>query len=834
MTSFSFCGYATMRWFGVIFVFVGLLTLTNQQTLFGSVQSVTTYDSCSVSPLAESPLKFGSPNTSYASPCDSVGMGQTITEVRLTVFPNRVPNQDQLVFSTSFSPKHTNQADVGGTYNIDDVCGGVPVGGNCSILNDNLVITIESTSLYSDYQLLRRAYNAPYAYEVAVCQTNQNDPSDTTTPFYLYGTTQCKEQSAVALGCMDEGVNVGGVNTGGQSASVCPASVSSGNQFYTPPSSKTLSTACQTLFCRTQQPNLVGVPWVSMTPYSVYPICSIFDIQQRPSGKMNIRLTVNNGTQSQQVLLSTSQSGSVQAIPGEMFARINRINTGAGIIGNTVGGAVVTCKSEADANPNQMGDIANGILNDAATSDADGFTIANPYYSQACPKGQCSANSGTSVGLEGITNCNLPAAKCRANIGADNPNSMWYYVPPEFLTQYGLGCNQNGIKPESMYNRPSVQLQVCEAASFCQKGPTTNTSSNDCSPGTGTCIPGFQQFVSEALRPSSHTFTPCQVSQQFASHLAKYVANDFDGYFWMPPGFDPEQPNWWLVGDTLRSYALGGSSNEVSVDLSIYIVGQFLGEIQTASTGVFAGVSQVCSTVQGGGGTAVANVRNTGASPGNFLVTATFNSTEAGASFTIESTGLTTLTGNVATIVQPIAVADVAQFLFEYTYEGSDTNAIAVTFVLFTLAGNGELVQLQTTSVGCDVVAPIKFVDGQGAFNFFDTGGNGKKPCSGTFNILCWTNLSFGDWVGHLVAIAILLIPAIMIIMILSYLTADAVIYTKRVRLAHQERQLKTEAQQIGERKGKEIAQKQSEQQAERVDRDQREEEPLLENTREL
>lgn len=775
------------------------------QTLFGSVQSVTTYESCSVSPLAESPLKFGSPDTNFDSPCDSVGSEQTVTEVRVLVFPDRVPNQDNLVFSTSFSPKHTNQAGTGGSYNIDDVCGGAPVGANCSVLNDKLVITIESTSLYADYQLLRRAYNAPYAYQVSVCQTDQNDPSDISTPFYAVGGQTCNQQNMANLGCFFAGVDAGGINTGGTSTSACPSSITKGNEYYTKPSANTVTTQCNTLYCRTQQPNEAGVPWVSMTPNGLYPLCSIFDIQQRPSGKMNLRLTVDNGTLAQQIVLSTTQSGSVQAIPGLMFARINNINTGVGIIGNSLGGAIVTCKSQEDADPSHPGDVANGILNDAATTDADGFTIANPYYAQACPGGVCNNMAGKKVGEAGYINCNLPSATCRANVGADNPNSFWYYVPPELTTQYGLGCNQNGLKTDSIYNRVDVQLQVCEEASFCQMDADNNSTTNDCSPGTSTCIPGFQQFASETLRPTTHVFTPCQVNQQFASYLDDYSKGNFDGYFWMPSE-DPEEPSWWMVGDVLRSPAIGGSSNEVSVDLSIYIVGEFLGEIQTASTAVFASAAQICSAVRGGPGTAVASVRNTGASPGNFAVTATFNTTEGGASFTIDATGLTSQVGNVATIVQPVAVAATSQFTFDYSYDGADTSKITVIFTLYTLAGNGELVKLETTTLGCDIVDPIQFEDGLGAFNEFNPGNVGQHQCSGTFNIFCWKNLSVRDWIGHLVAITILLIPAIMIVLSIIFLSVDSVKYTQRVKLAHEQKQLEAEAQRIGKERGEKIA----------------------------
>ena len=778
---------------------------THAQTLFGSVQSVTTYDSCSVSPLAESPFKFGSPDTNFASPCDSIGTGQTVTEVRVLVFPNRVPDQDNLVFSTSFAPKHTNKAGFSGEYNIDDVCGGSPIGANCSVLNDKLVVSIESTALYADYQLLRRGYNAPYAYEVSVCQTDLNDPSDISTPFYAIGGQTCKQQNSANLGCFFAGVDVGGINTGGSATSACPGSVSKGGKFYTPPSPDTVTTQCNTLYCRTQQPNSVGVPWVSMTPNGVYPLCSIFDIQPRPSGKMNLRVTVDNGTQSQQILLSTTQSGTVQAVPGLLFARINNINTGVGIIGNSLGGAIVTCKSQEDSDPNHPGDIANGLLNDAATTDADGFTIANPFYSQACPGGICNNAAGKNIGILGYTNCNLPAAPCRKNIGADNPNSFWYYVPQELITQYGLGCNQNGLQTNSIYSRPDIQLQVCEEASFCQMDNDNNSTTNDCSPGASTCIPGFQQFSSQTLRPASHVFTPCQVNQQFASYLDEYSKGNFDGYFWMPSE-DPEDPSWWLVGDVLRSPAIGGSSNEVSVDLSIYIVGEFLGEIQTASTGMFASASQICSAVQGGVGTAVASVRNTGASPGSFAVTALFNTTEGGASFTIDSTGVTSQVGDLATIVQPIAVAATSQFSFDYTYDGADTSKITVTFTLYTLAGNGELIKLETTTLGCDIVDPIQFENGVGAFNEFNPGNVGQHQCSGTFNIFCWTNLSLRDWIGHLVAITILLIPAIMIVLSIIFLSIDAVKYTQRVKLAHEQKELEAEAQRIGKEKGEKIA----------------------------
>lgn len=773
------------------------------QTLSSAVQSVTTYKSCAVSPLNQAPLSSGSNATNFQNPCDNIGQSETVTEIRVTVFPRRVAGEDNFVFN--LKPRHSNQPGLETTYNINDICGGSVVGSNCTILNDKLDITIESTALYAKYEMKRRKYSVPYWYEVFTCDNVLFTSSTGLKPVF-----NDRTQFGQSTDCFELSTNTPGLDNTGDSEAVCEVDASKISKFATPGSTQSLDDPGKTttLYCATDLSTMSGgsVPsdsqeeesYVSIQAFRNFPMCSAFDISSKPLGLMNLRITVNNGTSSQQIILSTTDGGAVNAVPNQMYARINRINTGVGQIGNILSGLMVTCipSSDGDGSGNEY----SGILDDTASQTTDGFSIKNPWSVQVCQDEDCSGQEGE-PGILDYVNCNIPVAPCRANIGGSKPNSFWYYVPSDLISQYGTFCNQNGVDPDYLYTNAGSMFEVCEAAAACQPSPGTSQFDGldaDCTIYNGQCIPGYDTPASLNTQTFSRALTPCQVNQQMATFAEEYVEGDFSkGYFWMPPGYDPANPNFWVKGTELLTNALGGDSDEVSVDLSIYVVGEFLGEIQTASTAVFETTAQICTAVEGGEGSAIAVVRNTGASAGRFLVTATFFTTNETAAFTIETSSVPNT--NTGAIFQDVAVNAFANVRFDYFYSGSDGNNVEVEFTLSSLVGNGELVLLQEVRIGCVITGGIDIPEPDGSFRFRENPPGGVEyQCDGTFNIFCWNNLSISDWIGHFIMLTLLLIPALLAVLTIVYLCADVHYMSKQVEYAKKMSEYESEAARLG------------------------------------
>ena len=739
------------------------------QTLTGSVDTVTQYDSCAVSPLGSSPLNQGGPSNNFTSPCSQLpgGSSSKVTEIRLTVLPKRVLDQENLVFTqqTTFNISHVLTAAQSGDFDITQPCSGVPQGAPCNLFTNTITISIESTALYATYQLLKKRISLPYAYKIYQCQTDGNVGVDSDVPFFV-NTVDCADAAKEHGGCYEElGNYKPGVSDSGSAESVCPADFTTigsagASKFYDPPASTTMDSKCNVLYCRTNELNQNGQPWVSQTFVRVNPVCAIFDVLSRPSALMNIKLKVTVGSTTQELILSTDQGGAIQSIPGLMYARINDEDTGIGLLGNTISGNIVTCNTcSKDMNQNNC-DL--GVLQDAASTSSDGFTIQNPWSTQSC-KGQTGAQCTATNGNEGLRDCNLPSSLCRKNIGATPSDAWWYYVPPEFSQQYGTGCNENGVTND-IYNLFDIQAKVCNVASLCG----SNGGDVVCGSDGGVCVPAYQQAtLGSNFR---RTETPCQVSQYWANLLEQYTNIDNkaedrfkEGYFFMPPGYQPPNPQFWIQGSRLITPALGGTSDEVGIDLSIYIDATFLGDIQTASTGVFVGVGQFCSAVDGGSGSAAAQVRNTGNVPGTFTVTCKFITDES-SSITIEAEGISFDEGTLtAEITMPIAANSFDDFDFQYQYQGTSGTSVQVQFTLFTVAGNGQLAQLQQETIGCTVVASEQFNPQIGQLNTYV--GQDQQQCT-TFELTCWDDLSVWDWIMRI--LVFILVGVIFIIIFVS------------------------------------------------------------------
>ncbi len=746
------------------FFLVGI-ALCYGQSLEGVVESVTTYPTCLESPLNQLPLSQGSASNNFTNPCEQYGNDNNVTAIRVNIRPNR-SQATKLVFSLY----HSTNASSSSVYSQKQNCSGTNNGANCFVLADPLILSFESTELWAVYQLIRKKYSIPYAYYVFVNQ-DVKLPNGGQTDFDTAAETiDC---SALDYDASTAGVfqlEVNGQN--GKSQSVCPqmflnSQYSKLNQFYSPPGNSYVSQTtdpqtgnatptdaqCTALLCRylddDQNSHYLGV-----LPREVEPLCTVFDILQRPTGLMNVKLNVTTSQGTQILVLSTTDGGDLQAVPGLLSAQITNINTGIGLIGRTISGYIITCNT---CNDDNAGDIncELGLVDDTAgvTVPGDTFTITNPYTSQAGTQGI--------PGKKGYTDCNLPAAVCRENVGGTPANAWWYYVSSLTNYQYGLGCDMNGVKP-TIYNQQTVRDYVCPIA-------LEKATSSDSSLGAfaGACIPGFPQQGNALILGDNVVFTPCQVSQIWAQFLGQYTGvNTTDGthsfssgYFNMPPAFNPPSPNYFIKNSQLYTLALGGDSSEVSVDIIIYLQGEFVGQINLVSPGVFSSAGLACTSAQEDQGALSYSVKNTGSTAGQYQVVATaiLPSGDTPQVFSFTAVGVPGTLSATQSI--EVAAGQVGTNIFDYTYTGQAGSALNMQLELYIPSGSGNFVLLQKEVVKCTIAGPGRFIDNiqsnVAANNYVPP----PQPCS-WFDLTCWNNLGLEEWLirGFILIMSLLIL----------------------------------------------------------------------------
>lgn len=754
----------------LLFFLVVLFGVVYSQSLSGIVLSVTTYATCAISPLNQLPLSQGSSSNNFTNPCEQYGYDQNVTAVRVLIRPNRA-GASKLVFNLY----HTTNSSTAGSYDYNKNCSGTASGANCIVLTNPLVLSFDSTALYAQYELLRRKYASPYAYAVLV-NDNVNLPSTAAKNSFSYVETVDCSGLTVNNDVWQIGFKpTGNSQTGTQS---CPSTLTSNgkvsveNQFYDPPGSTYVSEAgysmpylgtsianndaCTVLMCQSPIAPQLFQPqaYFGIVTRGLEPLCTIFDIVQRPTGLMNIRLIATTANSTQTVIMSTTNGGSLQAIPGILSAKINTIDTGIGQIGRVIPGVIVTCNTCDNDNSGNV-NCELGLVNDMAGVVAanDTFTIINPWTNQTSTPG----TQGT-PGIEHLVNCNLPASICRRNIGGLPSAASWYYIPPELNFVVGTGCNQNGMEA-TIYNQPDIQARVCNAILGCSSN-VVNFTSNGCDYLAGMCVPGFPQQSSGGLTLGQNVvFTFCEISQIWARFLAQYtgVANSGtynfnDGYFWMPPGYDPASNPFFIVNQKLLTLALGGDSSEVSVDITVYVSGSFIAQVNVVAPGEFIAQGQACTSASQDAGALTYSVKNTGATVGNYLISATaiLPAGNTPNTFTFEGVGVGNLT-SVETLEIP--AGGIGSGAFDYTYTGTTGSSMTILLVLSIPAGNGQFTVIEQETVTCTTVGGEVFIDNLQQNVSSTVYVNPPAPCAWWQIFTCWSGL---NWFALLIRIFIL------------------------------------------------------------------------------
>jgi hypothetical protein len=688
-------------------VFIALCAMVHCQfaNLNLAVQSVSTYPTCQESPLADPDLDtaaFVDENTppgdqpSGVTPCQQIG-NTSVTVVRLNLKVNRIKGTDNLVFTLHnlVSPEQARN------YDPSQPCSGVPNGEDCRLLKDVFVVSFDTTvmmasydlkprastipyavfSMFSDNKLLNKTYGSALSYVDTIDCTYDQDWYDTYTPL----------NNPASYG------NLAGLS------GVCPAADGLKDPlwkpFYSEPTGSTSNEKCTYLNCRRQKKSGSSrPPWRTITMVPIQPDCTIFDIQERPRALMNARATLTGAMGNQSLVLSTLRGSSVQSIPGLVYMRIVRPTLGTGLVGDNIGGAIVTCFT-ATTNASNVLNVP-GAVNDFAEDDE--FEVFNPW---------AKANG---VDLRGLKGCVAPAAECRRRIGGRPRDAFWYYVDPfRLIRTYGDTCNTNGI-PQSIYNSPGVRALVC-----------TNVESNP-----DTCVPGYKQVVDDQF-----AFTPCQVSQLQAKMIAEYAATDkTSGFDFVTPNFQPTRPACAVKGESLLCDALGGSSDLVGLDIIMYFPGTLLGEVVTVSNGKLLNAS--CAGAEGGSGAVPFVILNTGKLNGRYKVVVTF---------TVASPLVTSVNPASAEASIDILPGRTGQSNVDFSYTGvlgkGGLFAKVDLYELFTST------LLQSANLDCTILQGIKASEVIGDSD--ETKAPLPKPCA-FINLFCWSGVGFLGILGRL------------------------------------------------------------------------------------
>jgi hypothetical protein len=704
--------------------------------------------------LNQLPLSQGNEANNFTNPCDQYGASNNVTEVRISIRPQR-NGADHLVFTIY----DTANSSVNAQYTQSVNCSATGVGGNCLVINNPLIVSFDSTGVFATYEMLARQYATSYAY-ATYYNPNANVPNNVKGHLaYVTDVVDCATLNN------QPGANEIGVTTEkGDTTTVCPPSVKNNkavNQFYDAPqnafvgsNTPTTNDQCPVLLCQKEND---ASEYVAIVTRQIEPLCKIFDIQQLPSALMNIRVNVQNATTTQSIVLSTENGGTIQSIPGVLSARINTFDSGIGAVGPAVPGNIITCNTCPDGSAGNTNCVP-GLVDDTAGLPDDGFSIINPFTSQAGPSG--------TPGLEGYTDCNLPTSVCRRNVGGQPSNANWFYTGLEQNYFWGLSCSQNGMNPSNLYNDPAIQGKVCQAAAFCPQDNSTL-----CGIFGAECVPGYQQQASSGLGLGEQiVFTPCQVMLIFAEFLAQYTGagngtHDFSsGYFFMPPGFIQSNPNYFIKESKLYTSSYAGDTPEVSVDMSIYLSGSLVAEVTTVAPGEFISAGQSCASTADANGALAYTVKNTGSVAGNYFVTATVILSTLSEPSLFSFTG-TTLSGQT-TAIQSIQVGPGLNVTgqFGYTYTGANGDMIQITLGLEVSTGSsGNKLLLEQETVSCTVIGGEVFINNIQSSTNSTVTSNPPPPKCKWDNLSCWDNVGLFGMIIRLI---------IIILIGLAYITA--------------------------------------------------------------
>jgi len=702
-----------------VLVLLLLLAVQNAsgQVLNGDVRSVTTFDTCTNSPLASDPklaqtvlstLQNDLSGNLDKTPCGILGEDTPITAVTLFLQTNEVSGGENLVFTIPNIPNDPN----GSNTNSAGECSGTLEGTDCQILMEPLVITFETSNAVNVWNLYKTMLPIPYGMvweQADSVQFPRDGTPATNTPYHTMASTEsCSTLMNNGATLEDDGnpftstPNAGPVGKS-QQRSVCPTQAQlegdantlgfeGAAQFFPDYQYNQINPTCNILACPSADEETGDYIWRYGYLAALEPVCSAFRIQESPRTLINVEVLLQTGTANttltdvgQLTLSSLNDGGLVPDTSGTVLGALVNLETPVGFVGQPLGGGIITCGT--CISPTEQGEepgiCTYGLLSDISASDIanDGIGIEtrNPWKT---PEGLNAVAQG----------CNVPTQTCRRLL-LDNEEEQgsWYYVnDSEWVRMFGTGCSKNGMSTDVFIKRPEVAELMCAGGM------------------NGACVPGYQQTT---LGSDFTSITPCenfltQAQQLFAQSQGAKVS--FSG---VPIDYNPAEPPYWV--DKTHILREPTSSGTIQEELVLYLGGNFVGEGVGVATGVLLNSTLLCAAPQNNAaGEVFALVQNTGATAGSFIVktnfgTATTTNTTSGATSFSSLDGGTVVVSDVTDCTISLEPNQIGACTIPFAYAGPIDPDLVVELSLFsgTVVSGRDQVSLGTTQVQCFITA---------------------------------------------------------------------------------------------------------------------------------
>ena len=591
-------------------------------------------------------------NIDDRTPCGLIGEKKNITEIRVNLKVNRKQNSDNIVFTLNSIPDNNNNNN-NNNNNSNGICSGTILGKNCKYLKNPLEITFETSKLVSVYTMIEnKKLNVPYAYYGAKCPRLSSDFEASVLNPGKISSAKTVDLSVIELSKnIDKSAfgdckildNIGYIETLGNT-NVCPTlSLDEKLEacYYPEKISYLNEEEIDILYCQQIEDNTNNIDDEIINTFTireVLPSCNVFDLLSSPRGLMNAKIfikSLSNNTLNEiisEIELSTLQNGDLQIDKDRLIlGQVLNLELGTSIIGEPLDGKIITCNTceintdDVDNNndntinfsneckPGFLSDIPKDLLSSGDEDDFIAKTI-NPWQFYLETRLNSKSNSNVYCNKNEFLNpssdqiyCTLPTEKCRKLLkNNDNENGFWmYYNEIQSNTMFGEGFNKLGMTSKIVLDRDYGKL-------FC----LTNL--------TGDGIPGYEQgnLLNEIKVP-----TPCEIQLNWANLLSNLDISpnlkNFD--LGMPYDFNYLIPQYWVDNNYLYRDAYNGGSDEVELDVLIYINGDIIGEVIEISPGKIISTNLKCTVPQGSpNGELIVYIQNTGEITGNYKVTADF------------------------------------------------------------------------------------------------------------------------------------------------------------------------------------------------------------------
>ena len=645
---------------GLGLLLIGLITLSwlvvapaQAQVLNGLVRSVSYLPTCSISGLSTQPLD---PNfmtdpdlnpSGATTPCELMGGELTsIVVVRAKVLPLRVSGGETMVFTLNALPPPLSEFQDSSNSLLqpfnpdvpDPICQSQEVGSDCTYLDNQLAITFASSDLAAVYMLERDAAPFPYAYYWFQCRAQLTSPSGPQNARTTWSVPmQCSnmaqtyetkpENAAEFEQCMKQPMPNSGQILQSGLHDVCPSSFVVTNGFrgsteiYPAPNKQSASNNCAALLCPTNSTDntLYDVGVIK----DAGPPCWLWRTNPQPRALLNVELIARQGNSAttSTIFLSSFQNGALQVggpANSPILANEISVELASATIADDLSIGVVTCDTCPDDGFGTSRQCKYGMVSDYSataeipTDPAQLFLQmgTNPWRQKLAQLMGLTASGDidTTSSCAGVV-CTVPTRACRQCLLNDaTVRSFWMTINQQMLdAQWTGGCGANGIAQDVTATRPDIANFMCASGM------------------NGACIPGYQQST-QGLRNGA--VTPCEIMYSWAQALADQATSvDSVSYgLGMPADFNPEDPQYRMLGPYLIRDAKYGTGDESGMDIVIYLSAAYRGTVTSVAKGEFAQAGAECSVVSESATTGVVGyaVSNTGASTGTYCVEATF------------------------------------------------------------------------------------------------------------------------------------------------------------------------------------------------------------------